>query len=819
MYKIFKNFIVDNVNHIKKISISDLLNSITLAILFFMTNVSLLYIESGMYSEIIEYLAIIFIVLVFVVFMTYKNIRISHQTFAFIGFIYLFFQLVFTFLSATVNLYQENFNLRSYFSSHLFSIPLLCFYTLFFISYNGVKESNLYKQQETVLSNFLYEKLFAIFSLTTFFLQSNVIKFYLDTVYVVTANYLDIIVASSLFLLTYFLIGNVISTYIINAFDNLLNKKMAIPLVYVFSVTLAILVNFFIQFSIQTINIGFDSTYYFFLGSIFQVLILSILFILLYFIINRFFIATISIIIISVIFIITNHLKFQLRNEPVLPSDLVWLRQIDLLFGFVDTTYLVIFVLVVGFVGCLFYYIIKSKRDVKIFSKIVNRIAHMAVLIVIAISIIFSMQSNSEGKIKSNIPVLSRLVTDLDIDWKGNSVVANIKSLSFVWINQLVTPIMEKPKNYSSATIKDLIEKYTQRASEINESRQNYFQDQTIIYVLSESFSDPNRIPGTEISRDIIPNINNYKSQYTSGLMKSNGYGGGTANMEFQTLTGLAMNSFSPSVSTLNTEVVPKMDYLPGLSNYFDTENKVAIHLESGLNYSRSSVYKKMGFSTFIGTSNAETIVTDFDKVGVFPSDAASYRYVLENLNAKPQFISLITMQNHIPWSIGDPADILATNQYFTEKENDVFTSYVRLLNHTDTATKDFLDKLSTIDKNITVLFYGDHLPSLYSSENFTENPRLQYLTDYFIWSNFETQKLEYPVVNSYDFTALLLETTNSKVTPYFALLTDVLHETDEYGNIDAESQVLKDFQLIQYDLIRTNGYIKQDSDFFKLGD
>ncbi len=91
MYKIFKNFIVDNVNHIKKISISDLLNSITLAILFFMTNVSLLYIESGMYSEIIEYLAIIFIVLVFVVFMTYKNIRISHQTFAFIGIIYLFF--------------------------------------------------------------------------------------------------------------------------------------------------------------------------------------------------------------------------------------------------------------------------------------------------------------------------------------------------------------------------------------------------------------------------------------------------------------------------------------------------------------------------------------------------------------------------------------------------------------------------------------------------------------------------------------------------------------------------------------------------------
>lgn len=59
---------------------------------------------------------------------------------------------------------------------------------------------------------------------------------------------------------------------------------------------------------------------------------------------------------------------------------------------------------------------------------------------------------------------------------------------------------------------------------------------------------------------------------------------------------------------------------------------------------------------------------------------------------------------------------------------------------------------------------------------------------------------MEYPVVNSYDFTALLLETTNSKVTPYFAPFDGYYYMKQmNTGIFDTESQVLKDFQLIQW--------------------
>ncbi|MCQ4948003.1 hypothetical protein NE602_27885, partial [Bacteroides cellulosilyticus] len=70
---------------------------------------------------------------------------------------------------------------------------------------------------------------------------------------------------------------------------------------------------------------------------------------------------------------------------------------------------------------------------------------------------------------------------------------------------------------------------------------------QNIIFNLSESFSDPRRVPGIKLAHDPMPNIERLKKNNTSGLMISSGYGGGTANMEYMTLTGLALCNFSPT--------------------------------------------------------------------------------------------------------------------------------------------------------------------------------------------------------------------------------------------------------------------------------
>ena len=297
--------------------------------------------------------------------------------------------------------------------------------------------------------------------------------------------------------------------------------------------------------------------------------------------------------------------------------------------------------------------------------------------------------------------------------------------------------------------------------------------------------------------------------------MKSDGYGGGTANMEFQTLTGLPFYNLSPSTSVIYTEVVPGMNKFPSISDFYNRKNRTVIHLASPSNYSRNIIYNNLGFNKFIhyGTKGLKG-----DQISGNYSDKTTYEQILNNLKEnQSQFFSVMTMQNHMPWTEPNPVTISANYAGFSDADNQTLSNYVRMLHHTDVATKDFLDRLSKINKKVTVVFYGDHLPGLYPQSAFKNNPESQYLTDYFVWSNYETPKLNYPIVNSSDFTALLLEQTNSKVSPYYALLTEVLHKASVgKKNLDAEGrQIAEDLKLIQYDIVAGKGYLTKD--FFKV--
>ena len=137
------------------------------------------------------------------------------------------------------------------------------------------------------------------------------------------------------------------------------------------------------------------------------------------------------------------------------------------------------------------------------------------------------------------------------------------------------------------------------------------------------------------LTTDPIPVIRSVKESTTSGLMKSDGYGGGTANMEFETLTGLPMYNLSASVSTLYTDVVPQMTYFPSISDFYSSEDKYVIHLGDATTYSRKEVYRELGFDTFIAASNGTEDATHLEHYGVYPSDASTYQIVLDNIDPK----------------------------------------------------------------------------------------------------------------------------------------------------------------------------------------
>ena len=549
-------------------------------------------------------------------------------------------------------------------------------------------------------------------------------------------------------------------------------------------------------------------------GVIFQILCLSYLFIFLYIIFNRYLFTTILILFGGVLFIVANAIKFSMRAEPILPSDLVWVFQPSVLFSFVDAS--VLMTVSISLVIFTFIYII-GRRYIypgRIIRATILRFVLLGLMLLLSINVYSIFKRKDNGKIIDDVPIITLLNNFQDTKWLGNSINARYRSLSYVWLNQITTDPIIEPKGYSKEKIKEIEKKYDQVALEINKNRNELIDNQTIVYVLSESFADPSRIEGVNLSKNPIPKIQEIKTKVTSGLMQSDGYGGGTANMEFQTLTGLPFYNINPTVSVLYSEVAPKMQKLISVSDSFN--NKKVIHFESPINYYRNVIYNRLKFNKFISIDDKKNYDLVYQEVHI--SDESTYKAVLKEMDAKKnQFFSVITIQNHSPFIAGEPSDLTATGNGFSDDENTKLTNYSRLLTFTDTATQSFLESLSKIDKKITVVFYGDHLPGLYPESAFKNNPESQYQTDYFIWSNFDAPKLNYPLVNSSDFSAMVFEQTNSKVSPYYALLTEVLKKASvDKKALEGEAlEIADDLKMVEYDLISGKGYLSKD--FFKV--
>ena len=549
-------------------------------------------------------------------------------------------------------------------------------------------------------------------------------------------------------------------------------------------------------------------------GVIFQILCLSYLFIFLYIIFNRYLFTTILILFGGVLFIVANAIKFSMRAEPILPSDLVWVFQPSVLFSFVDVS--VLMTVSISLVIFTFIYII-GRRYIypgRIIRATILRFVLLGLMLLLSINVYSIFKRKDNGKIIDDVPIITLLNNFQDTKWLGNSINARYRSLSYVWLNQITTDPIIEPKGYSKEKIKEIEKKYDQVALEINKNRNELIDNQTIVYVLSESFADPSRIEGVNLSKNPIPKIQEIKTKVTSGLMQSDGYGGGTANMEFQTLTGLPFYNINPTVSVLYSEVAPKMQKLISVSDSFN--NKKVIHFESPINYYRNVIYNRLKFNKFISIDDKKNYDLVYQEVHI--SDESTYKAVLKEMDAKKnQFFSVITIQNHSPFIAGEPSDLTATGNGFSDDENTKLTNYSRLLTFTDTATQSFLESLSKIDKKITVVFYGDHLPGLYPESAFKNNPESQYQTDYFIWSNFDAPKLNYPLVNSSDFSAMVFEQTNSKVSPYYALLTEVLKKAsvDKKALEGEVLEIADDLKMVEYDLISGKGYLSKD--FFKV--
>lgn len=726
---------------------------------------------------------------------------------------YFIYQIVSYFILVTRNLNNEKFKVWDLIKNHFFQ-PNFLVTLLIIIGISGVLYFLIQKNRylafiEDYLQDYDSKNTILFGFLASFVVNDrqmlNIFKELVSS-YLSENDYVHFIIHLSSNLALTLMVMGVVSYFVINAYQAIVINSPTPSLMITVSFALATIFNYTLQLGVRS-----DETLlgkFIFPGATaYQIIVLTLLFLVIYLVINRFLSATLFIIVVGVIISVVNNIKVGLRSEPLLVTDFVWLKELSLITSFVDKR--VIFYVVLGVVVTLVVHILLRKRILpgKIFNIERLRYSFLGALIGLGVFNFIVFRNEMDSRINDNIPVVSKVNNWVDINWMGFSKNASYKSLMYVWTKQLTKSVMDKPRGYSEEKIKNIAEKYRKEASIINTTRDNNIEDQTVIFVLSESFSDPSRLPGVTLSKNVIPNITQIKNDYTSGLMKSDFYGGGTANMEAQALFGLPYSNYSSSVSSIYTEVVPKMSYIPSISNTFLRKNRIVLHPASAVNYSRLSVYKKLDFSKFVALSESPDKFSSISYLGAYVSDDTVYSNILKNINITKngQFFSVITMQNHVPWRFSGSEEITASSNIINV--NNTLTSYARLIYQTDLETNNFLKKLEKLDKKVTVVFYGDHLPGLYPQSIFVSKPEAQYQTDYFIWSNYQTSKLNYTNVSASDFPAELLVQTNSKVSPYYAMLTDKLN-----GDEDA----LKDLEFIQYDLTLGRNYAVK-FDFFKV--
>lgn len=616
-------------------------------------------------------------------------------------------------------------------------------------------------------------------------------------------------------------------------------------------------------------QIWFDKNYIFLLNLI----ILAVAYLTLIFIINRFWIATAIFSTVMTVYAVANHIKIESRNEPVLPADLNFITggntgQLASFIpqssqGLVNTAvsgviWLVVICIIMQFIDGRNAIIYCSWRHpftgIKNLAGTLTRIVAACCSFALCFSFVWGF--GNEGYWSTDF---AKNLGDSPQIWNGladstnNGPVVNFLRLAH-------TKTMDKPNGYSQEAMEKISRKYTEQAKQLNQTRTENMTDNTVIMVLSETFSDPTRVPGVSFSEDPMPNIRHVKAQTTSGLMLSPGYGGGTANIEYQALSGLSMANYSSTLSIAYQQLVPSLKWAPTLNQAWDKANgkgsSIAFHAYNRNMYFRDLNYKKFGFSKFYATDGTPQLKV-LRPLGSawYASDESFYSEVLKKISSSDQkkFYQVVTMQNHMPYEDFYPDNQFkdedtSSNLQDDEKQN--IETYTKGLSYTDQATTEFLNQLNHIDRPITVVFYGDHLPGIYSTAYSSKDNILGlHETDYFIWSNDASKsagtKLD-DVSSAYTssnyFSAQLASHLNAKVSPYLASLTK-MHETipaisipssaggntDEPVYLDAAGNrinnkqlskeaktMLHDYQLIQYDMSVGKNYLK-DTGFVDL--
>ena len=546
---------------------------------------------------------------------------------------------------------------------------------------------------------------------------------------------------------------------------------------------------------------------------------------LLQIIINKAFISSLITEFIYLIFPIISKLKLDIRGEVLLINELGQAKNLGEITGMVEIQDAVLLKIILISLFVIFITAFIYVRKIKTFRKtsIVFSTLLVSALLLILVIPATSKKILLNWGINNNLRFSANIIHEKQGTWMG---------LYSNYVMNKVSP----PAGYSRQTIFNILKNVD---SEENKTEPSSSVKPTVIMIMNESFFDPTSIPNIEYTTDPMPNVRKLLEKYESGTMISSTFAGGTANVEFEAFTGEA-TEFLPY------GIVPYMDLTKNLANIKTIQKEfknngyktVALHNYDGTFYERDKAYKEIGFDEFKDSSDMEPV----SYYGKYISDATIYEHIIKQFESsdEPQFIWGLTMQNHTPYQTANFTEgfdkVKLVDSDLSPEAEDKLMAYVNEVYESDLQIKRLIDYLDNSKKPVVLLFYGDHLPSLYdvyeetgmistkNTINWTSTDMYKmHKIPFFIYDNFSNEEKKHDNIVGATFLGnKLLNYVGIEKSIYFKFLDSLEYRAlrdrlfvDKDGRI--YSQITKECEkdasnhkMLEYDMMYGENYIAE---------
>ena len=518
---------------------------------------------------------------------------------------------------------------------------------------------------------------------------------------------------------------------------------------------------------------------------------------------------------------IANYYKMLVVGEPIYPSDLSMISNIDEIIGYVKN--LLSPTLIIGLLVIIALLAILSficRKGFKLTMKL--RVIFFAIFIAYLASIFYYEKSPLKPLVNSTVYFTK---------WNQlNNYQQN--GFLFGFITNLQNDLMIKNDHYTEANLQKIMDDYTKKAEDYNESA-DLSQQPNIITIVSESLSDPTIFNQLTFSEDPLPNLRQYLETYSSGHFLSPFKGNRTANVEFEYLVGFT-NSLLLEGTIPFQQALSSKPEIPSFISFMDQlgYTSVAIHPNNAAFYKRSQVYPALGFDEFLSIDKMKHL--DYIDSQKYVSDQSVFDELYAELEAadRPIFAYGLTMANHIAIfdkKFGENTiEVLDANR----EHNTEMETYAEGLKQTDLALKEFITKIENYDEPTLVIFFGDHLinfqSDIHEQHGYIEKDtdalraKLFFETPLLIMSNMDDFQIEnIDDVSPIFIAPLILRELNLPLSPFYVFLLDLYEEFSVLHNnfkLDAnqnqvdeltehQEQLLLILELIQYDILEGKEY------------